>query len=45
VALLQLIAWSHQLSVQLENGTGFQYDPFHSVADWVRSQQHSDALH
>ena len=23
-----LIAWSHQLSVQLENGTGFQYIPF-----------------
>ena len=36
------IAWSNQLSVQLENGTGFRYDPFSPVPDWVmRDQRHA----
>lgn len=34
-----LIAWSHQLSVKLENGTSFRYDPEHSVPDWVAQDQ------
>lgn len=37
-----LIAWSRQLGVSLENGTGFQYDPTHPVPDWViRDQRHA----
>jgi hypothetical protein len=37
-----LIAWSRQLTVELENGTSFQYDPFHAVPDWVqRDQRHA----
>ena len=36
------IAWSNQLSVQLENGTGFRYDPYNAVPDWVtRDQRHA----
>lgn len=34
-----LIAWSKQLGVQLENGTGFYYDPEHPVPDWVMQDQ------
>jgi len=34
-----LVAWSNQLSVQLENGTGFRYDPTHAVPDWVAQDQ------
>lgn len=34
-----LIAWSHQLGVQLENGTGFQYGPTEPVPDWVMQDQ------
>jgi iduronate 2-sulfatase len=37
-----LISWSNQLSVQLENGTGFPYTPHHAVPDWVmRDQRHA----
>jgi iduronate 2-sulfatase len=37
-----LIAWSHQLGVQLENGTGFSYGPEQPVPDWVmRDQRHA----
>lgn len=34
-----LIGWSHQLTVELENGTKFQYDPFNAVPDWVQQDQ------
>ena len=34
-----LIAWSRQLNVELENGTGFFYDPEHPVPDWVMQDQ------
>ena len=33
------IAWSHQLSVQLQNGTSFPYDPYTPVPDWVMQDQ------
>ena len=37
-----LVAWSKQLSVQLENGTSFGYDPNRAVPDWVaRDQRHA----
>jgi arylsulfatase A-like enzyme len=34
-----LIAWSHQLTVSLENGTSFHYDPFTAVPEWVMQDQ------
>eukprot|EP00041_Stephanoeca_diplocostata_P018983 m.402447 g.402447 ORF g.402447 m.402447 type:complete len:633 (-) comp21178_c0_seq8:277-2175(-) len=37
-----LFAWSRQLSVQLENGTGFPYNATSPVPDWVmRDQRHA----
>ena len=37
-----LIAWSDQLSVQLQNGTHFPFSPQHAVPDWVqRDQRHA----
>ena len=36
------IAWSHQLSVQLANGTKFQFSPDQAVPDCVmRDQRHA----
>ena len=34
-----LIAWSRQLGVHLENGTGFSYDANTPVPDWVMQDQ------
>jgi hypothetical protein len=37
-----LIAWSDQLSVQLQNGTAFPFSPTRAVPDWVaRDQRHA----
>ena len=37
-----LIAWSRQLNVVLENGTSFDYGPYTPVPDWVqRNQRHA----
>lgn len=37
-----LIAWSAQLSVQLQNGTRFPFSPTRAVPDWVqRDQRHA----
>ena len=34
-----LIAWSHQLTVALANGTSFQYTPTQAVPKWVQQDQ------
>lgn len=34
-----LIAWSSQLSVQLQNGTHFPFSPDSAVPDWVAQDQ------
>jgi iduronate 2-sulfatase len=34
-----LIAWSSELSVQLENGTRFPFSPFKAVPRWVQQDQ------
>ena len=37
-----LIAWSAQLSIQLQNGTHFPFSPTHPVPEWVqRDQRHA----
>ena len=36
------IAWSHQLSVRLANGTDFPFGPYQAVPDWVnRNNRHA----